>query len=185
MAELRNWPSKGYHVIVVDPPWPIRKIVRKVRPNQKPALDYPVMPLEEIYKLPINTIAQEDSVCFLWTIQKYLPHAFPILETWGFKYQRTLTWDKSNGMCLFGFHHRTEFVVFGYKGRLEIYPRRRAMPTLLNEKTGRGLHSVKPQVFYDYASAFGKDRIDLFARRERLEWDVWGDEMGAQRWPKA
>lgn len=164
-----------YKIIVIDPPWEVKKIIRRVRPKQKASLDYKTMAIEEIKKLDIPSISDENSVIFLWTIQAYLPYSFDLLKNWGFKYQRVLTWDKQNGMCLFGFHHRTEFVVFGYKGKIEMYPRRRAIPTVFSGKSDR--HSAKPDNFYDLVSVFGKPRIDLFARKQRRGWDVWGDEV--------
>jgi len=164
-----------YKTIVIDPPWPVRKIVRKVRPNQKQKLDYPTMPLEQIQALPIASIAADNSVLFLWTTQAFLPKSFNILSQWGFKYQRTIAWDKQNGMCLFGFHHRTEFCLFGYKGKIEMYPRRKAIPTVFQAKSER--HSAKPDCFYDMVSVFGTPYADIFARKERHGWDVWGNEV--------
>ena len=171
----KAFPNKKYNVIVIDPPWGIKKIQRKVRPNQV-AMDYPTMSLDDIKSLPIPNISEENSVCFLWTIHKYLKDAFDVLEGYGFKYQRTITWDKKNGMCLFGFHHRTEFILFGYKGKLEMYPNKKAMPTIITEYCN--VHSRKPDIFYEWAETFGDKRIDLFARRIRNGWEVWGDEVG-------
>jgi len=84
---------KYYEVIVADPPWEVQKIIRKVRPNQI-SLDYPTMTLDAIKELPIGEIGADNSVCFLWTIQRYLRDSFDVLNSWGFKYQRTITWDK-------------------------------------------------------------------------------------------
>jgi len=165
---------KKYQIIYADPPWRIQKIKRKVRPNQVD-MDYPMMDLEDIKKLPIYNISEDNSVCFLWTIQRYLKDAFDVLAEWGFKYQRTITWDKGNGMCLFGFHHRTEFLLFGYKGKIEMYPRRKAFPTIVQAKSDR--HSSKPQIFRDLISPFGKTKIELFARQKTDGWDVWGNEV--------
>jgi len=164
-----------YRTIVADPPWEVRKIMRKVRPNQEVGLDYPTMTLANIQALPVSLLADQHSVCFLWTTQAYLRSAFEVLAAWGFKYQRTLTWDKGNGMCLFGFHHRTEFCLFGYRGRLEIYPRRKAIPTVFAAKSNR--HSAKPDCFFDMIEVFGKPGLELFARRPRPGWDVWGNEV--------
>lgn len=166
---------KKYDLIVIDPAWEVGKIQRKVRPNQKPELDYVTMPFDEIKALPIGEIADTNSVIFLWTIQKWLPKSFELLDAWGFKYQRTLTWDKKNGMCLFGFHHRTEFVLFGYKGKIEMYPKRKAIPTVFEGKSER--HSAKPDEFYQLVQGLGKNRVDVFARREREGWDVFGNEV--------
>jgi N6-adenosine-specific RNA methylase IME4 len=167
--------SDGYKVIYADPPWPVSKVVRKCRPNQKSELDYPTMTIKQITDLPVSLISAPDCVLFLWTTHKYLPDSFSILSKWGFKYQRTITWDKGNGMCLFGFHHRTEFLLFGYRGRLEMYPRRPAFPTIVSEKSPR--HSEKPQIFRDLIAPYGIPRIELFARIRVPGWDAWGNEV--------
>ncbi len=168
------FPTKRYQVIYADPPWQVKKIIRKVRPNQV-EMDYPTMSLEEIKALKVQSISEDNSCLFLWTIHSYLPKTFDVMETWGFKYQRTITWDKQNGMCLFGFHHRTEFLLFGYKGKIEMYPHRKAFPTLVTVKSE--YHSAKPQIFRDLILPFGQPRIELFARQKTDGWDVWGDEV--------
>lgn len=162
-----------YQIIYADPPWQVKKIIRKVRPNQI-KMDYPIMSLENIKKLPINNIADDNAVLFLWTTHAYLPYAFDVMKTWGFKYQRTITWDKQNGLCLFGFHHRTEFLLFGYKGKIEMYPKRKAFPTIIQAKSKR--HSEKPQIFRDLIAPFGNTRIELFAREKVEGWHTWGNE---------
>ena len=165
---------KKYQVIYADPPWQVSKIKRKCRPNQV-TMDYPTMTLEDICALPISEIADDNSVLFLWTTHKWLPYSFMVMQLWGFKYQRTITWDKSNGMCLFGFHHRTEFLLFGYRGKLAMYPRKKAVPTILSYKSPR--HSQKPDEIRNIVSKFGDTRIELFARQATMGWDVWGNEV--------
>ena len=63
----------------------IKKIKRNVRPNQV-EMDYETMKFKQIEDLPIKDISDSNSVLFLWTIQKYLPSSFGLLEKWGFKY---------------------------------------------------------------------------------------------------
>ena len=138
-------------------------------------MDYPTMSVKEIKNLPVGKISEENSVLFLWTTHAYLPKAFDVMNAWGFKYQRTITWDKCNGMCLFGFHHRTEFLLFGYRGKIEMYPKRKAFPTMVEAKSKR--HSSKPQIFRDLILPFGNNRIELFAREKTDGWDVWGNEV--------
>ena len=169
-----DFPNKKYNIIYADPPWKIKKIKRKSRPNQI-KMDYPVMELEDIKNLPVKNISKDNSVLFLWTIQKYLKDSFDVMNQWGFKYQRTITWDKGNGMCLFGFHHRTEFLLFGYKGKLEMYPKRKNFPTLINAKSK--YHSSKPGIFRELIKPFGDKKIELFAREKTEGWDVWGNQV--------
>jgi N6-adenosine-specific RNA methylase IME4 len=168
------FPEKKYQVIYADPPWQVKKIIRKVRPNQV-AMDYPTMSIDEIKHLPVRDISANNSCLFLWTTHAYLPKSFEVMASWGFKYQRTITWDKQNGLCLFGFHHRTEFLLFGYHGKIEMYPKRRAFPTIVQARSLR--HSSKPQIFRELIMPFGETRIELFAREATPEWDVWGNEV--------
>jgi hypothetical protein len=73
-SRLVSVPKGQFSTIVIDPPWPIQKIPREVRPNQH-GLDYPTMSLDQIKNLPITDLAHTDCHLLLWTTQKYLPHA--------------------------------------------------------------------------------------------------------------
>ena len=163
-----------YSVIYADPPWDIKGINSKLKPGQE-ILDYPTMSLEEIRVLPIRDMSLDNSCCFLWTIQSYLPYSFRVLESWGFNYQRTITWDKCTGLCFNGFHHRTEFLLFGYKGKIEIYKSGQQFPTIIKATSKR--HSEKPEIFRTLIEPFGEPRIELFARNKYPGWDVWGNEI--------
>jgi hypothetical protein len=72
-------PDKLYNVVVIDPPWPMQKIEREVRPNQT-GLDYPVMTLDDISLIEIP--AAESCHLWLWTTHKFLPDALTILANW-------------------------------------------------------------------------------------------------------
>lgn len=168
------FPNKKYSVLYVDPPWEMKKSKRVSRPNQL-KLDYPTMKVDEILALPVPKLCKSNCCLFLWATHKHLPNAFNVMREWGFKYQRTVCWDKGNGMCLFGFHHRTEFLLFGYRGAITAFPRRAAFPTIVAAKSAR--HSEKPQVFRDLIRPFGHSRIELFARQRVPGWDAWGNEV--------
>jgi N6-adenosine-specific RNA methylase IME4 len=137
------------------------------------------MSLEDIKALPVKDISANNSCLFLWTTQAYLPKAFSVMEAWGFKYQRTITWDKQNGMCLFGFHNRTEFLLFGYKGKLEMYPKRKAVPTIFQISSKKLRHSQKPDEIREAIEvyALGGNKLEMFARQVPEGWDVFGNEV--------
>ena len=59
-----------YDVIVIDQPWPMRKIERDVSPNRA-EFDYPTMSEEELTALEIP--AATDCHVWLWTTHKFLP----------------------------------------------------------------------------------------------------------------
>lgn len=81
--------SNQYDLILADPPWNQKKSGKKsVRPNSSGApLDYPVCSLEEIkdHLSQATNLCSEDSVLFLWTIDKYLFEAQQIAEELGYK----------------------------------------------------------------------------------------------------
>lgn len=168
-----------YQIIVIDPPWEIKKVTHPDRPNQI-NMDYPLMTTEQIKSLPIGNIADDKCLCFLWTTQKFLYESKPILEGWGFKYLLTMVWEKtygkSAGMPLFGFRWNAEFILVGYKGKLDLWIKGKPLiPVVFQAENIR--HSQKPNKFYDLVESLGEPRIDIFARRKRLGWDVYGNEV--------
>ncbi len=173
-----TFPNKKYDVIVVDPPWPIKKITTKQRPNQV-KMDYELMSLDEIKNLPIVSLAKDNCYCFLWATQKHLWHAKDIIENWGFNHLLTMGWvkeyGKSSGMALYGFRWNLEFILVGTKGAFPALPKQKLILSGFNA-INEG-HSVKPGMFYINIEHLGTDRIDLFARKQRPGWDVWGNEV--------
>ena len=169
---------KKYQVIVVDPPWALKKVTHRARPNQV-GLDYPTMPLEDIGRLSIGDLADDNSWCFLWAIQKYLYDSKRILEGWGFNLLLTMVWEKtygkSAGMPLYGFRWNGEFILVGYKKKPEMWPKRPLIPAVFSAENIR--HSQKPDRFYKMVEPLGENRIDIFARQKREGWDVWGNEV--------
>lgn len=169
-------PAPGrYRCIVIDPPWPMPKIEREVRPRQGSVLDYPTMSLEEIEALPIGSLAAEDGChIYLWTTHKFAPVAFDLLEAWGFNYEHILTWIKPTGITPYSRQYTTELVLFGRMGSL---PLERLGGPLHFSAPAVG-HSVKPEAFYDQIRLESPEpRVDMFARKPRNGFDVWGNEV--------
>ncbi len=175
---MKPFPDKKYEIIVVDPPWPVKKLTHKARPNQT-TMDYSVMSVDEIKQLPIGSLADDSCWCFLWTTQKFLFESKTILEEWGFKLLLTMVWEKtygkSAGMPLFGFRWNGEFILVGYKQKPTLWPKRKLIPAVFQAENIR--HSQKPNRFYELLEPLAETRIDVFARRRRQGWDVWGNEI--------
>lgn len=168
-------PTGQYRTIVIDPPWPMEKIVRKIHPEQGVHLDYPIMSLDEIAALPIGDLAFEDGChLYLWVTQKFLPAGLDLVEQWGFKYQCLLTWVKPGGMTPFSWMYNTEHVIFARMGTL---PLLKNGEKLSFEAPTQG-HSVKPDIFFERVGIVSPEpRIELFARKEREGFNVWGNEV--------
>ncbi len=168
-----------YKTIVIDPPWPVNTTFSKqwasLGHGITSPVDYKTMNIKEIESFPINDFMDEDCNLFIWTTHHHLFDAYKILESWGLKYHCCMTWDKIDGICVYGFQKRTEFVLFGYRGKFSLDFNKKFIPTVFREK--RRQHSRKPDKFYDLIRTLTPEpRIDIFAREKRLGFDVHGDQ---------
>lgn len=170
--------TSKYKTVVLDPPWNVRcNLNNKKFYRTGKKLPYQVMSDAEISNFPIDNFADKECDLFLWTTHTKLPIALSILKKWGFKYHVVLTWDKQGGVCINGFYRRTEFVVYGYRGKQCLnVGKGHYIPTLFSEKSKE--HSRKPNVFYRLLVKRTREpRIDLFARKKHWGFDAWGDEV--------
>lgn len=163
-----------YDVLVIDPPWPMEKIEREERPNQT-EFEYPTMTLDEISRIEIP--AADNCHVWLWTTQKYLPHAFGCFAAWGVKYICTFNWHKAGGFQPYNLpQFNNEFVLYGHIGA-PLFVTTKDFKTSFEGK--RGKHSEKPQEFYDMVRRVTAGRrLDMFNRRQIEGFDGWGKESG-------
>lgn len=161
-----------YDVIVIDPPWPMEKIERDVRPNQS-EFDYPTMTESQLRELKIP--AAENCHVWLWTTHKFLPMALRLLDSWGFKYVCCFTWHKPGGFQPIGLpQYNCEFAIYGRRG-VPVFVETKAFPVCFDAK--RGSHSEKPETFYEMVRRVTAGRrLDMFNRREIEGFDGWGKE---------
>jgi len=137
-------------------------------------LQYPQMTVQEIAALQVP--AERDAHCYIWTINKYVRDTYDVMAAWGFEPVTLLTWAKAPmGLGLGGtFCNSAEFILFGRRGSLRATGR--IDRTWWQWK--RGKHSVKPEAFQDIVEQVSPGPyLEMFARRRRMGWDVWGNEV--------
>ena len=140
------------------------------------------MPIEEIYKFPIDNIADENCALFLWVTYPILSEAIETVKKWGFRYVTVaFTWiktNKNNGKPFFGLGNWTranaEICVLGFRGKLKRKSNKVSQVVLSPLRE----HSRKPDEIRDKIVELMGDlpRIELFARQSANGWDCWGNE---------
>jgi len=176
--------TNKYKTIVADPPWwygrswDVGSKNAAVQTVKAETMPYSQLKVAEIASLPVASLAAEDCDLYLWVTQKYLPHGFDVLNAWGFKYCQTLTWCKApRGTGQGGLYCPTsEFLLLGRKGKMPTNKTRKDSTWWQVKRTTR--HSQKPEFFQDMIEEQSDGpRVELFARRQRPGWDVWGNEV--------
>ena len=181
MPDLSPLPDNVFRCIVADPPWHQDTgpdVFGGTGERGHDELAYPVMSVEAISALEVEKRSADDAHLYLWTTNRYLEPAYNVARNWGFKPSVVLVWTKSPRGVGLGdtFRLTTEFILFARRGNLE---HRRIVPTSWFDWR-RGWHSEKPAAFYDLVTSVTPGPyLDLFARTERLGWEVWGDEAAA------
>ena len=182
-------PNKKYSVIYADPPWDYNgklqfdkssKGVDELDVSRKifissASFKYPTLKLEELKKLPLTDIAEEDCLLFMWTSNPHLSQAIELGEAWGFKY-RTIAfiWDKMNHNPGQYTLSNCEICLVFKRGKIPQPRGARNVRQLV--RVPRGKHSEKPiEVLEGITKMFPtQDKIELFARRTEEGWNCWG-----------
>jgi N6-adenosine-specific RNA methylase IME4 len=173
-----------YGVIIADPPWDYSNSACEGAAEKI----YPTMTLGQLLALPVPQLTADDCVLLMWATWPKLDEAcLPLLRGWGFQYVTGFPWVKVTdvsrnlwGMWQIkvpygvGFWARgtTEIVLIGKRGSPKPPPN--GFIGLLSPNL---YHSRKPESLYDYAESMPGPYLEMFARRNRPGWDVWGNEV--------
>ena len=164
-----------YKTILADPPWQYRNKKTGGSMNSGSASKYQVLSTDEICTLPIKDIRDKDCILFLWATTPLLPDAFQVMSAWGFEYKTAIYWRKIMSLGMgFWFRGQVELCLLGIKGKVKAF--RSQHPNFIQYKVGK--HSEKPKEFSELIEPFViMPAIELFARKKRKGWDVWGNEI--------
>lgn len=187
-----DFPNQKFDIIYADPPWDYNgklqfdkssKSVDEIDLSRNifissASFKYPTLKLEELMKMPVQTIAKDDCLLFIWATNPHLAQAIALGQAWGFTYKTVaFVWDK---MC----HNPGKYtlsncelcLVFKH-GRIPQPRGARNIQQLI--RSPRRAHSMKPdEVRQAIEKMFPtQERIELFARRKCKGWTEWGLEI--------
>lgn len=144
---------------------------------------YQTQDKEWIKQLPIQDLADKDSVLFMWAVSPLLPEAFDVISAWGFKYTTVaFCWVKETpllGITVSNLGRWTmggmEVCLLGKKGS----PKRIKNNIKQMVFEIRGGHSKKPdEVKHRIVDLMGDlPRIELFARQKTEGWTSIGYDI--------
>ena len=184
---MGNLQNKKYNIIYADPPWHYNaRNNPSTRYGQGVHAYYPTMKLEEIKKLNIPAIADDNCALFMWCTtsagDSNLAQKLELFEHWGFRLVNIgFTWVKTNadGSPFFGTGHysksNAEHCFLGIKGSMKVQSNKVSSLII----SPREKHSKKPDIVRSkIVELFGDlPRCELFARQNADGWDSVGLDL--------
>jgi N6-adenosine-specific RNA methylase IME4 len=201
-------PVGGFDLIMADPPWAFSTWSKRGQ-KKSASQHYTTQKIEWIARLPVQILASENCLLWMWATNPMLPEALHVLRAWGFRFKTAGTWCKRtrSGGEAFGTGYllrgANEPFLIGTIGKPKVTRSTRSA-VITEESEGtvsddlkwpastitidaiREAHSAKPDEAYEAAESLmpGAQRLELFSRRSREGWKVWGDEAGKFDVPK-
>lgn len=173
---------KRYRTLTIDPPWKERGSGKCKRGADR---HYKLMGKEEIAAKLIVTLdgrVESSAHAYLWVTNNFLVDGLWVLDRIGFRYVANTVWVKDRIGIGQYFRGQHEIALFGVRGKgFDVRTEARNIPSVIHAPhvldNGKRIHSAKPDAFYEMVEKRSHGPyLDMFARRSREGWDVWGDE---------
>jgi N6-adenosine-specific RNA methylase IME4 len=159
-----------FSTILADPPWDTLQ-----RGGRGAHRHYSLMTTEQIAALAVQKLASADAHLWLWVTNATLLAGHGVMETWGFTYRSCLTWVKPGlGLGSYYLRNNTEHLLFGTRGKAPVLYR--SQPSWLFAPKQDHSHKLEEQYAVIERCSRGP-YLELFARRKRIGWQVWGNEV--------
>ena len=182
-APFQSLKLHHYGALLVDPPWSF-KTWSKRGEGRSAKRHYQTMTFDQLKVLPVQRVAADDCVLFLWATWPLLIEALLLMAWWGFEYKTcAFDWMKVGREGFIpvigtGYWTRanTEACLLGTRGN----PKRwhKGIPMAILEP--RREHSRKPDCVHERIELLVKGPyLELFARQRRKGWTTWGDQTTA------
>ena len=185
-------PDKQYDIIYADPPWHYNGKLQYDRSGMSNSnhgwekaifvssacFKYPTILTEDLKQLPVQRIAKENALLFLWTTNPHLAQAVELGAAWGFEYKTVaFVWNKMNHNPGHYTLSYCELCLLFKRGKIPAPRGARNVKQLI--EAPRGKHSEKPvEAAQGIIKMFPhQSRIELFARGSQQGFDAWGLDM--------
>lgn len=185
-------PNEKFDIIYADPPWHYNGKLQFDKSSKSAdeidltknifisaaSFKYPTLKASQMMNLPVQNIAKEDSLLFLWTSNPHLAQAIELGQAWGFDYKTVaFIWDKmSHNPGQYTLSNCEPCLLFK-RGRIPKPRGARNIQQLI--RSPRRAHSMKPdEIRHAIEKMFPtQKRIELFARNAIKGWANWGLEV--------
>ena len=182
-------PEKRYDIIYADPPWDYGGKMQFDKSSKSAAeidlgkkifisaanFKYPTVKTKDLKKIPIDEIANDDCLLFMWVTNPHLAQGIELGNAWGFEY-KTVAFVRNKMVHNPGQYTMSycELCLVFKRGRIPRPRGARNIKQLVEEK--RTKHSKKPKVILENIDKMfpSQSKIELFAREKPEGWDVWG-----------
>ena len=160
-----------FATVLADPPW---NVEQRGGGSRNAKAHYPVMSAAQIAKLPVTPLVTRNAHLWLWVTNASVFAGRDVMESWGFMYRSMLTWIKPQfGMGNY-LRTQTEHLLLGTRGQAPVTFRGQGSWFY----APRQEHSHKPEEQYAIIERCSPGPyLELFARRPRRGWQVWGHEV--------
>jgi N6-adenosine-specific RNA methylase IME4 len=172
--------NKKYSIVYADPPWDYKGQTQHTKTESSGGArsHYQTMKLDELERLNVAEICEDDCLLFLWASSPHLDQAIELLKAWGFEWATVgFVWDKQRVNPGFYTMSQVELCLIGKRGRIPTPRGARNIRQFISQL--RGEHSAKPDDVRNRIDLMfpTQKKIELFARQTPPHWDVWGNEV--------
>ncbi len=184
-------PDKKFSILYADPPWHYNgklqyDLTATLAKNDgwkkdvfvsAASFKYPTIKMRELKKLAVESIAEDDSLLFMWTTNPHLQQAIELGASWGFEYKTVaFVWNKmahNPGQYTLSY---CELCLLFKRGKIPQPRGARNIKQLIS--CHRKKHSEKPgEVAENIEKMFPtQTKVELFARTRKDGWYPWGLE---------
>lgn len=173
-------PGGPFDILVMDPPWWFTSN-SEARPGRNARRHYPCMKDGAIAALPVQAVMKPDALLFMWVTVPMLERAMRIPPEWGFRYVSQLVWVKDSVGTGHWVRNRHEPVLIYRRGAFPCPSPAPFTDSLFFAR--KRAHSRKPEALQDRIDQVWPTaaKAEMFARRQRAGWAVWGNEVGKFR----